>query len=180
MGNERIGTREETEARSMTPTTPPATKGVTEALRDFANWCDEQGAKLGAVDGYGYHSGEEAAYRHASIEATKRALASLSLPPPGEGETDDTYPDPSDLASVNKALREQISELCATVEALSTPATPELAVKALTIDEVERIILATEPAELSDRADKIWTRRMAVALAGLFNGRLALSSVREP
>lgn len=64
---------------SMTPTT------VTEALLDFASWCDEQGAKLGAVDGYGYHSGEEAAYRHASIEATKRALASLSLPPPGEG-----------------------------------------------------------------------------------------------
>lgn len=35
----------------------------------------------------------------------------------------------------------------------------------LTVDEVEKIILETEPPQLSDRSDKIWTRRMATALA---------------
>ncbi len=35
----------------------------------------------------------------------------------------------------------------------------------LSVDAVENIILATEPADLSDRGDKIWTRRMAVALS---------------
>lgn len=51
--------------------------------------------------------------------------------------------------------------------------TPKGAVEALTYDEVEAIILKTETPDLSDRGDKIWTRRMAVALANLFNARLA-------
>lgn len=38
-------------------------------------------------------------------------------------------------------------------------------VKGLSVDDVERIILETEPSQLSDRSDKIWTRRMATALA---------------
>lgn len=42
----------------------------------------------------------------------------------------------------------------------------------ITYDEVEEIILSTEPPGLSDRDDQIWTRRMAVALADLFNSRL--------
>jgi hypothetical protein len=46
-------------------------------------------------------------------------------------------------------------------------------VKPLTYDEVEKVIKATECAELSDRGDQIWTRRQAVALADLFNARLS-------
>ena len=42
-------------------------------------WCDERASMLGAVDGFGYHSGEEAAYRHVSIEIGKR-LAVLPAP----------------------------------------------------------------------------------------------------
>jgi hypothetical protein len=43
------------------------------------------------------------------------------------------------------------------------PAVP--VVKALSVDEIETIILATEPSEMSDRGDQIWTRRMAVGLS---------------
>lgn len=42
----------------------------------------------------------------------------------------------------------------------------------LTVDEVEEIILKTEPATMSDKGDKIWTRRMAVALSEVFNDRI--------
>jgi hypothetical protein len=40
----------------------------------------------------------------------------------------------------------------------------------LSVDEIEAIIIATEPAGLSDNDDKIWTRRMAVALARSLKG----------
>jgi hypothetical protein len=53
----------------------------------------------------------------------------------------------------------------------------KLASPTLIVDEVEKIIQDTEPPQLSDRGDKIWTRRMAVALADLFNARLALSAL---
>lgn len=56
-------------------------------------------------------------------------------------------------------------------------------VDTITYDEAEQIILATEPAAMSDKGDKIWTRRMAVALADVFNARLssaALSGMAEP
>jgi hypothetical protein len=50
-------------------------------------------------------------------------------------------------------------------------------IEELTVDEVEEIVLKTEPTTLSDRGDKIWTRRMAVALFEALNDRLrALSS----
>ena len=45
----------------------------------------------------------------------------------------------------------------------------------LTVDEVETIILSTEPPVLSDRGDKIWTRRMATGLSILFNHRLKIN-----
>ncbi|TPM37017.1 hypothetical protein [Mesorhizobium sp. B2-3-2] len=50
------------------------------------------------------------------------------------------------------------------------PASPT---QAVTVNEVEKIILDTEPPDLSDRGDKIWTRRMACLLADLFNARLS-------
>lgn len=53
------------------------------------------------------------------------------------------------------------------------PAPQTHSVGPLTYDEVEEIILRTEPPGMSDRDDQIWTRRMAVALADLFNKRLA-------
>lgn len=51
---------------------------IKEALTNLQAWCDEQGSKLGAVDGYDYRSGEEAAYRHVAIEIKKR-LEALAL-----------------------------------------------------------------------------------------------------
>lgn len=45
----------------------------------------------------------------------------------------------------------------------SSPVSAE--VTELTVDEVERIIIDTEPPSHSDHGDKVWTRRMAVALA---------------
>ena len=44
----------------------------------------------------------------------------------------------------------------------------------ISTDEVEKIILETEPPMLSDRGDKIWTRRMATGLSDLFNRRLGI------
>lgn len=44
----------------------------------------------------------------------------------------------------------------------------------LTVDDVERIILETEPSQLSDRGDQVWTRRMATALAARFSALSAL------
>ena len=44
---------------------------------------------------------------------------------------------------------------------------------AITVDELEQIILQTEVPELSDTGDRIWTRRMAVAMAQLFEERLS-------
>lgn len=44
-------------------------------------------------------------------------------------------------------------------------------VKGLTVDDVEEIILKTEPPAYSDAGDKVWTRRMAVALATLVTAR---------
>lgn len=41
---------------------------------------------------------------------------------------------------------------------------PYLKDAVVTIDEIEKIILDTEPRQISDRGDQIWTRRMAVAL----------------
>ena len=55
----------------------------------------------------------------------------------------------------------------------SSPVSAE--VTELTVDEVERIIIDTEPPSQSDHGDKVWTRRMAVALvdrlAALNGGR---------
>jgi len=45
---------------------------LREALKDLEAWCDNQGALLGAVDGYDYRSGKGAAYRYAAIEIGKR------------------------------------------------------------------------------------------------------------
>jgi len=61
-------------------TAPPADAGMREALESLQAWCDNQGALLGAVDGYDYHSGQEAAYRHVSIEIGKRMDAALTAP----------------------------------------------------------------------------------------------------
>lgn len=61
--------------------------------------------------------------------------------------------------------------LAAALSALP-PQAPEGAVKALTYDDVEEIIEKTEPPYLSDKGDRIWTRRMAVALADIFNSRI--------
>lgn len=63
-----------------TITAPPADAGMREALADIQTWCDNQGALLGAVDGYDYRSGQEAAYRHVSIEIGKRMDAALTAP----------------------------------------------------------------------------------------------------
>jgi hypothetical protein len=54
---------------------------MIDPLTDFAAWCDEQRALLGAVDGYDYRSGEEYGLRRAQIEAERRA--SLSPAPAG-------------------------------------------------------------------------------------------------
>lgn len=54
------------------------------------------------------------------------------------------------------------------------------AAKTMTVDDVERIILDTEPRQLSDRGDKIWTRRMAVALAERFNSMLSATHQPAP
>jgi hypothetical protein len=51
-------------------------------------------------------------------------------------------------------------------------------IEELTVDEIERIILQTEPPALSDRSDKIWTRRMATKLAEVVNSRLAALSAQ--
>ena len=37
-----------------------------------------------------------------------------------KGLADDNYPDPSDLVEVNKALCEQVSELCSDIESQAT------------------------------------------------------------
>jgi hypothetical protein len=49
----------------------------------------------------------------------RSALTAASLP---ERVADDSYPDPSDLVAVNKALREQVSELCAALQPSDSPA----------------------------------------------------------
>lgn len=46
-------------------------------------WCDERASQIGAVDGYDYRSGEEAAYRHVSLEIEKR-LRTAAAPSMGE------------------------------------------------------------------------------------------------
>lgn len=51
------------------------------------------------------------------------------------------------------------------VESERVQALEEAPGEPLTADQIEAIILATEPAELSDRGDKIWTRRIAAALS---------------
>lgn len=81
------------------------------ALREFAQWCDEEAAKLGAVDGYDYRSGQEAAYRHASIEAGKRAAALPMLPREGvvEEEWQPVSNLPTDTDNTYLALVEQTS-----------------------------------------------------------------------
>lgn len=53
----------------------------------------------------------------------------------------------------------------AILRAATPPAPERKEVGTLSVDEVERIILDTEPPQLSDKSDKIWTRRMATALA---------------
>lgn len=52
-------------------------------------------------------------------------------------------------------------------------------VEALTVDSIEQIILNTEPAELSDRGDRIWTRRMAVALHAALTASPAQDEKRD-
>lgn len=47
-------------------------------LRDFADWCNVERHKLGAVDGYDYRSGEEYGLRRAEIEIEKRIDARRS------------------------------------------------------------------------------------------------------
>lgn len=47
---------------------------------------------------------------------------------------------------------------------LNPPVTAPDDIGRLSVDDIERIILNTEPAGMSDRDDQIWTRRMAVAL----------------
>jgi hypothetical protein len=49
----------------------------------------------------------------------RSALTAASLP---ERVADDSYPDPSDLVAVNKALRQQVSELCAALQPSDSPA----------------------------------------------------------
>lgn len=44
-------------------------------LRDFADWCNVERHKLGAVDGYDYRSGEEYGLRRTEIEVEKRINA---------------------------------------------------------------------------------------------------------
>ena len=52
-----------------------AMRAGLEALRI---WCEKEGVKLGAVDGYDYHSGAEFAYRRTCVEID-RVCAALSL-----------------------------------------------------------------------------------------------------
>ncbi|BEV44705.1 hypothetical protein [Afipia carboxidovorans] len=58
--------------RSALVNAPAVDGALREALKDLEAWCDKQGALLGALDGYDYHSGQEAAYRHTAIEIGKR------------------------------------------------------------------------------------------------------------
>jgi hypothetical protein len=81
-------------------TTDTKAPSLREALEQLQAWCDSQCARLGAVDGYNYHSGEEAAYRHVAIEIKKR-LAVLATPP---------APTPS-AGRIAKIVRDQLLQL---------------------------------------------------------------------
>ncbi|RUU80474.1 hypothetical protein [Mesorhizobium sp. M7A.F.Ca.MR.362.00.0.0] len=119
----------------MTPTSPPATKGVTDemaqrilgALEDFRDKEPEENES--------WESWHFAAFDLA-VAKVKSILASLSLPPPGEGEAirDQTI---SDCAL---AVWKELSETPAYADAMHlaeravralrvSPAAPELAVK---------------------------------------------------
>lgn len=52
-------------------------------------------------------------------------------------------------------------------------AKPKPGTQVVTVDEIEKIILTTEPPGISDKDDKIWTRRMATGMAKLINDRFA-------
>ncbi len=54
-------------------------------LEDVASWCEDERAKLGAIDGYDYHSGEEYGLRRAQIELQRRVHSSSD-----EQKADDT------------------------------------------------------------------------------------------
>ena len=55
-------------------------------LADAAEWCAIERGKLGAVDGYDYHSGEEYGLRRAEIELRRRAALSTARPIPEKEE----------------------------------------------------------------------------------------------
>jgi hypothetical protein len=82
---------------------------------------------------------------HNPAEALRRLTANLAAAHPN-----------------HKTMFVHTADLRDVLAALASPA--PAGGEALTVDEVEQIILSTEPAELSDRGDRIWTRRMAVAL----------------
>lgn len=63
---------------------------MSESFLAVQAWCDNEASKLGAVDGYDYRSGQEAAYRHVAIEIGRR-LAALGTPevPPQHHASED-------------------------------------------------------------------------------------------
>lgn len=68
---------------SLLRAAPQPSDVVREALGQITDWCSTERAKIGAVDGYDYRSGEEYGLRRVEIEISKRAL---STPAPSIGE----------------------------------------------------------------------------------------------
>jgi hypothetical protein len=124
----------------MTPTSPPATKGVTEAMVETVARAIDPSWWTWADIHFVPTIEDDVFRRQRSLERAQRAidaLASLSLPPPGEEE-------PADRADVLEEMVRSYSQVISAkqrrideLEALS-PAAPELAVKVKPLEWLER------------------------------------------
>jgi len=136
-----------------------------------AKACAEEEAKM--------HEGTEVSplYRHPSPPDFLHHLVENAF---SWGKQDCNYLNPKHVDAFIAATRDGMPPEAAAAWVANGSTTSRKAVQSLSYDEVEQVILQTEPPGMSDRDDQIWTRRMAVALADLFNERLATNPPPQP
>ena len=132
------------------------------AMLTLAETVREAAAALSAA----LHDDPDEAYEIGKRDGYEQAVADIDRMTGGDGEyrvsllvgagVDEDRHCP-DAATMKQRIVDRFSE--------ATALSAGVRVKGLSVDDVERIILETEPSQLSDRSDKIWTRRMATALA---------------
>jgi triphosphoribosyl-dephospho-CoA synthetase len=121
----------------------------TTALRELATWLEKRAQPDSGIRyEAGSHSNTNGVrHRLARVELYGRDADFIAKHFHGKGA--------ADLAAATIELLDRIDRLEAAQRSVPPP---------LTANEIEKIILNTEVAEMSERGDRIWTRRMAEAL----------------